>query len=119
MRTYEKEVEKLLRQLGANGSYVGFQYTLFGICRVHKNHDLTTYICKGIYSEIAIHFHTSVSCAERNIRTLVNHIWKQGNRKLLNEIFYRELPGKPTNAAFIDAVAQYAEDLYCKTEDNE
>lgn len=119
MRQYEREAETLLRKLGANGSYVGFRYVVYGAIRAHQNPDLTTYICKGLYTEIAIHFHTTVSCAERNIRTLVNTIWKCGNRLLLNEIFYRELTKKPTNAAFIDAVTQYTENLCYETEGNE
>lgn len=119
MRQYEKEAETLLRKLGADGSYVGFRYVVYGICRVHQNPDLTTYICKGLYTEIAVHFHTTVSCAERNIRTLVNTVWKRGSRKLLNEIFYRELTQKPTNAAFIDAITQYTEDLCCGAGDSE
>lgn len=119
MRQYEKEAETLLRKLGAGGSYVGFRYVVYGIGRVHQNPDLTTYICKGLYTEIAVHFHTSVSCAERNIRTLVNTIWERGSRKLLNEIFCRELTQKPTNAAFIDAVTQYVESLCYESEDNE
>ncbi len=118
MGQYENEVETLLRQLGANGSYVGFRYALYGICRVHQDPELTTYICKGLYTEIALHFHTTVSSAERNIRTLVRIIWEHGDRNRLNEIFYRELPAKPTNAAFIDAVARYTENLYCRMGDN-
>ncbi len=119
MEKYEKEAETLLRRLGTNGSYVGFRYVLYGVNQVHQNPHLTTCVCKGLYPEIAAHFHTSISCTERNIRTLINTIWEHGNRNLLNEIFYQELTEKPVNAAFIDAIAQYTENLRYGTEGQE
>ncbi len=112
MEYYKRETENLLRQLGVNGSYIGFDYILYGVDITIKNPNLTTYICKGLYVEIALYFHTTVKCAERNIRTIINAIWNCGNRKLLNKIFSVELTEKPKNAAFIDTLARYVENNY-------
>lgn len=107
MEHYEKEAGKLLRQLGVDGSYLGFKYVIYGICMTVQKPDLTTYVCKGLYVEIAAHFHTTVNCAERNIRTIVKTIWDNGNRKLMSKIFCRKLTARPKNAAFIDALTDY------------
>lgn len=107
MKHYEKETQKLLRQLGINGSYIGFRYTVFGITKTIQNPDLVIYLCKGLYTEIAIHFHVSPSNVERNIRTVVNIIWNHGDRELLNSVFGKILTEKPRNGIFIDALSQY------------
>ena len=107
MEQYDKEAQKVLRQLGANGSYLGFYYVAFGIAKSIRNPELLTYICKGLYAEIAEHFHVDVKNMERNIRTVVNLIWKHGDRDLLNEIFGKELTDKPKSAEFMDALSQY------------
>lgn len=104
---YEREAANLLRRLGVNNSYVGFRYTAYGIARAALEPDLLTYITKGLYVEIAAHYHTSVECVERNMRTVVKVVWEHGDRELLAEVFGRTLEKKPRNGAFIDALAQY------------
>lgn len=116
MKHYEKETQILLRQLGANGSYIGFRYMVYSIAKTIREPELVTYICKGLYVDISLHFCVKVSSVERNIRTIVNIIWQYGDRKLLNEIFGRELTEKPRNAMFIDALSQYILEQ-CKEKD--
>ena len=107
MEQYEKETQKVLRQLGTNGSYLGFYYVAFGTAKSIENPELLTYICKGLYTEIAEHFCVNTKNVERNIRTIVNIIWEHGDRVLLNEIFGKELTDKPKNAEFMDAFSNY------------
>lgn len=107
MKKYMKPTTQLLRKLGVDGSYSGFKYTVYGIDKTIQNPELITYICKGLYTEIAIEYHVNVSNVERNIRTIIDTIWKSGNRRLLNEICGRELTERPKNAFFIDAISQY------------
>lgn len=107
MERYMKSTQKLLRQLGANGSYAGFKYTVFGITKTIQNPELLIYICKGLYNEIAVQYHVEAGNVERNVRTIIDVIWKHGNRELLNEIFGRELTEKPKNTSFFDALSQY------------
>lgn len=111
MKQYTKETQKLLRQLGVNGSYAGFEYTVYGVTKTIQNPDLIIYICKGLYTEIAIEYHVNVSNVERNIRTIINTIWESGDRELLNKVFGREVTSKPRNTIFIDAISQYIIDF--------
>ncbi len=111
MTEVEKETQKLLRRLGANGSYKGFWFVSYGIVRVMDESELLTHVCKGLYVEVAVHFHVNVGCAERNIRTIKNLIWKNGDHELLNEIFGRELEEEPSNASFIDALSAHVQEI--------
>ena len=103
MKKYERETLKILRQLGANNSYLGFGYVVYGIQLSIQNPELITYISKGLYSEIALPFHTTIGCVERDIYTVIDIIWKNGDHELLCRIFGRNLSSKPRNAAFIEA----------------
>lgn len=109
---YEKETCNLLRRLGVNNSYVGFRYTIHGVISAINNPEQLIYISKGLYVEISVHYHTSISCVERNIRTIINTIWTHGDRHLLNEIFGFDLEHKPRNGAFIDALSHYIVEHY-------
>lgn len=109
---YERETCNLLRRLGSNNSYKGFRYTAYGVSRVIQDHELLTYISKGLYVEIACRYLTTIGCVERNIRTVVKTIWEHGDRKLLNEVFGLELDQKPHNGAFMDALAHYVVEHY-------
>lgn len=111
MNNYYKTIQKLLRQLGADGSYAGFKYTVYGIIRTIQNPDLIIYVCKGLYADIAIKYNANINNVERNIRTIINTIWNSGNRELLNTIFGKELTSKPKNTSFIDAMSQYVIDF--------
>lgn len=104
---YESQTINLLRRLGVNNSYVGFRYTIHSVNRVINNPELLVFISKGLYLDIGSQYHTSVSCVERNIRTIINTIWLHGDRELLNQVFGYTLEKKPKNGAFIDALSQY------------
>lgn len=110
--TYIDEViETTLRLLGLNNSYKGFNFLIYGIKLTMKNPNILTYICKGLYLEIAIHYDTSINCVERNIRTAKEAIWQNGNKALLINIFGKTYKSKPpNNAQFIDILAYYMKD---------
>lgn len=116
MKQYARMTQKVLRQLGVNGSYAGFHYTVYGIVENIKNPELIVYICKGLYAEIATQFHVNVGNVERNIRTVVSTIWEYGDREFLNEIFGKELNNKPKNTVFIDVLSEYILDICEKVE---
>lgn len=107
MEIYMKPTQQLLRQLGANGSYAGFKYTVTSICKTIQNPELIIYICKGLYTEVALQYEVNTGNVERNIRTVIETIWKSGNRELLNKVCGKQLTERPTNTFFIDAVSQY------------
>ncbi len=114
---WEKEAERLLRRLGANGSYKGFWFTVYGIARTVQEPELLTYMCKGLYVTVAHHFNVSLQSAERNIRTLKLRLWRSGNRRLMKEIFGKiEKEQCPKNAVFIDGLAAYLRECCLREE---
>lgn len=107
MKHYQRTIEKKLRELGANSSYIGFAYIVYGVESTMTESTVLTYICKGLYVDIALRYQTSMGCVERNIRTVIDKIWEEGNRDALNEVFGRKLLKKPKNAEFFDALAEF------------
>lgn len=58
--SYSKSAEKLLRLLGGNRSYKGFDLTTYAIGKVIENPDSLNYICKSLYVDTAAQFHTTL-----------------------------------------------------------
>ena len=110
LESYYNASHKLLRRLGANGSYLGFYYTASAIDLVMDSGE-PIYQCKWLYGEVAKLYHTTPYCVERNIRTVVDAIWSQGNRELLVEIIPYPANAKPKNAQFIDGLVSYLSDM--------
>lgn len=102
----ENASHRLLRELGANGGYLGFYYAATAIEYVVKSKELIRQ-CKWVYNEVANTYHTTPFCVERNIRTVIDAIWTTGNRKFLKEIIPYPVNAKPKNAQFIDGLAHY------------
>lgn len=105
--TKEKEIQRTLRTLGANGSYLGFYQISFAVKKVMENELMLAYISKGLYVETAAKFQTNVACVERNIRTVVQIIWEYGDRELLEEMAEKKLERRPKNVEFLDMLSRY------------
>ena len=105
----EREAEKLRRRLGANGSYAGFWSAAYATARIMEEPELIAYVCKGLYIDTAKNCGSSPERVERNIRTLKERIWFDGDRELLAEIYgEKALKGRaPTNRVFLDMLAAY------------
>ena len=84
-------------------------YLLHGISLSLDNPDLLTYIYKGLYVDVAKDFRTTVSCVERDLRTIKSIMWKHGDQELLQKIFGdAPLEEKPiSNAEFIDKLVAF------------
>ena len=67
---------KILHQLGVNKSVKGYDYILSCIQFIHNNENNYTPVTKVLYFEIAKKHNTSNYCVERNIRNVVQGIWK-------------------------------------------
>lgn len=108
---YEILTKKLLYQLGGNRQYSGYDYIVYAIKLLYSNEAVLTGITKVMYVEIAKEFRTSSSCVERNIRNVINAIWKNVNsdtQKLLLSIFGNKyLNEKPSNKVFIALLYEY------------
>ena len=110
--TKEKEVEKVLRTLGANGAYMGYYYMVYALTRVVEDRMLLTYISKGLYVETARKFQTTPVCVERNMRTVVQLIWDYGDKEMLEEMAEKKLDKRPGNGEFLDIVSGYLRDKW-------
>lgn len=114
MKNHKRDIEKILRQLGVNSTYKGFYYLTYGITQCLANPYLLTYICKGLYVDIAFHFNTTIECVERNIRTVKIIILERGNPGLVQKVFGDILIGRKqlTNAEFIDGIVAYLQETF-------
>ena len=109
MTKRDNAVHRLLRRLGANGSYLGFYYVASAVDIVLEQ-GIYIYQCKWLYNEVAKLYHTTPFCVERNIRTVVDLVWRHGNRELLQEILSFPIQEKPRNTQFIDSIVSYISD---------
>lgn len=106
----EKEKMKmLLWKLGANYSYAGFDFVIAAVEILEKDRKALQYITKELYLPIALKYGTTEKCVERNIRTIVNTVWKYGNRELLEEVAGRKLKEKPNNRDFFAILLWFIE----------
>lgn len=103
-------VETLLWRLGANYSYTGFTYILSAIELIQEDRQVLQYITKGVYLPVAMQYKTTDKCVERDIRTVVEAIWKYGNHGLLEKIAGRKLADRPNNRNFLEILARYVQE---------
>lgn len=102
-----KEIERLLRRLGARGNLSGFPLAVYMIEQVMVNPDQLSLITKRLYRDTARKFGRTPESAERNLRTLIQVCWNQRDRSLLESIAGRTLYKTPTNSEFLDMVAAF------------
>ena len=71
------DAERLLRFLGVSGKLSGFYFAVYMLERVQEKPEYVLLIRKRIYKQTVKRFHTTSSCVERNLRTLVQACWRQ------------------------------------------
>ena len=97
--------DRLLRSIGASGRYTGFDYAVYMIEQVVDSQESIRLITKRLYPETARHFGVKPHSVEHALRTLISACWTHGDRDALNEIAGRPLIQAPSNAEFIDMMA--------------
>lgn len=106
----EKEVSKLLRDLGIPANIRGYHYIRTAICLASKDPEILHFITKDLYPAIAKEYETTANRVERAIRHAIEKSMTQGYEKMLEEIFsysYSSKKGKPTNAEYIATLVDY------------
>lgn len=112
MKKIHKWTQTEVAQLGITEGLYGKDYLIFTMELMEKDPTCLCCISKLIYSEISDHFKTNIACVERDIRTLINKIWEDGNRVYLEEIAGRTLTKRPSNKEFIDMLyARYVQHI--------
>lgn len=116
----EKQAADILRRLGVNDLYKGCDYIISGMSYIHENKTSYTPVTKILYPEIARQYNTSASCVERNIRMVIEIIWKyENNREVIDNIFDTRCSLKrPSNLQFLTSLynhivsCEYSKQVY-------
>ncbi|MCI8306697.1 MAG: hypothetical protein HFH14_01485 [Lachnospiraceae bacterium] len=107
----EKQTADILRRLGVNGLYKGCDFITSGMSFIHENTASYTPVTKILYPEIARQYNTSTSCVEKNIRMVIETIWKyENNREIIDKIFdTRHSSRRPSNLQFLMSLYRHIE----------
>ena len=101
-----ERIRHLLYILGVTANYTGFSYTVSAVELTAQDYDRLLMVTKWLYPEVASQFHTTMSCVERNIRTVAGIAWLR-NPELLGRLAGCTLDRKPTASRFIAILAAY------------
>lgn len=116
---YKIQAAKLLKQLGIYNIYKGCDIIISCISFIQDNKSSYYPITKVLYTEIAKQYNTSNQCVEKNIRKVIDCIWKTDkNKEIIQQIFGLDISHKPSNTEFLLSLYNhieshgYAEQLY-------
>jgi two-component system response regulator (stage 0 sporulation protein A) len=104
----EKQVTKLMLEIGIPASIKGYHYLRDSILLVIKENDTTGAMTKIVYPTIAKQYSTTSTRVERAIRHAIEVAWTRGRADVLEKIFGFTVnmnKGKPTNSEFINLIA--------------
>ncbi|MBS6646537.1 MAG: sporulation initiation factor Spo0A C-terminal domain-containing protein [Clostridiaceae bacterium] len=99
---HEEIVAKILRHFEVTSVYQGYDYTIYAMELTIKDNECLKYVTKMLYPEIARKYKTSWSCVERNIRTVVEIVWRNGGNKFFYEVTGEYIEKRPRNAKFLE-----------------
>lgn len=105
-------IKSILRQLGVGQSYQGYEYVIYGIQLVLQDKKRLEFVTKSLYPDIAVKYHTSWKCVERNIRTVIDVAWKEGDPGLILEICNGKNTSRPHNSQFFEMMYEYMNRFY-------
>ena len=100
------KVEKALSQCKFSRRYQGYYELKECIQIVLENKERLLYVT-GIYQDVALKYHISTSCVERNIRTARNHAWENGGKEAFEKLSGGEFYDKPPVSEVIEILACY------------
>ncbi len=103
------EVFLMLSKLGISTGSHGYWYFKEAVDIVDKDRERLLYICDGVYSEIAVRFHTSWDAVERSMRHSITKAWESGRIAIgVKDLTGSEISwnGKPSNREFITLLVE-------------
>ncbi|MGM0502637.1 MAG: sporulation transcription factor Spo0A [Bacillota bacterium] len=104
----EERITEIMHNIGVPAHIKGYLYLREAIQMVIENIELLGAVTKKLYPAVAEEFDTTASRVERAIRHAIEVSWKNGNTKVINDIFGHSITsstGKPTNSQFIAKIA--------------
>lgn len=111
---YEKITKKILNELGVPIKYSGYNYILCSIDFISNDENIINEVCKILYVDIAKKYLTSTLCVERNIRYVIDVIWKnkETHKGMIIKIFGQSyFDKKPTNKVFLQTMYNYVKNI--------
>lgn len=97
-------IQDSLWELGVTENYIGYHYTSYAVyCSIEQPGCLLL-VTKWLYPSIAKKYGTSSAAVERNIRTILDMVWRK-NKDTLEQIARHKLDKKPTATQFISILA--------------
>ena len=107
-RQTEREIRRLMLELGAPDHLAGHPYAVRAIELVIGKRLYINSITFGVYPQLAVEFDTTAARVERAIRHLIEVTWCRGDLDTLEKYFGNTISasrGKPTNGEFIARLA--------------
>ena len=111
MELLEDDITNLLIELGIASGLKGYPYLITAVELCINDRDMLNNVTKNLYPEIArIHCVNGVK-VEHAIRHAIQKAWSNGESVIRKMVFGNTISIgiKPTNAAFIAAIADYVE----------
>ena len=102
-----EKINNLILSLGIHATHLGYRYLNYGLSLTLENEDNLLMITKSLYPQIAAHLHTTTSCVERNLRTVISNCWERGTRRRLPQISTYPLTERPSTSEFLDILYWY------------
>ena len=106
MMDHTQIIEDTLRQLGVGGNYIAQQRAVTAIQLAIEDEDRLLYVTKNIYLPVAQICGCKWTAVERNLRTVVQRVWRINPEGLAQMAGY-PLSEPPTASDFIEILAHY------------
>ena len=107
MTTMQIEIETVLRSLGAKGTQKGFWGIFWGVIIAMEDPAILCSITKRLYPAVGERCGLSGANVGRDMRSLVDWCWNEGDREAFQILAGRKILDKPTVGEFIDLFAAY------------
>ena len=103
----ENLVVDVLKRFKITPLYRGYDYMIDAVKITLNDNSCLRYVTKQIYPEIAKVYKTDWKNVERDIRTVIDVIWKNGGKDFFYESAGEYLEKRPRNARFIEMMVEY------------
>ena len=106
---YEREVFRILKDLGIPASIKGYNYIRSAVMHCIENPEMRI-VTKNLYPTLAKEYETTPPRVERAIRHAIGASWDRADIEKIHEMFghtYSAHRDKPTNAVFIATITDY------------
>jgi hypothetical protein len=102
------KIKELLRYLGCTGNYRGYHQVAYACELIDKDENLLLKVTLELYPKVGEKYSCKSINVERNIRTIIKHIWEKYPERLI-EIARCDLDYPPTSTEFLDYLVTYVQ----------